>query len=189
MKKKIKTYRHKTAVNAVITVKVDGEDTLVKFTHGYLSPHRINGFISTPNEKLQKAIEAHSYYKDRFFLESVNGVKIEKEKDLSDIKKLEGEIELLTDKYETLLKTYNEEAAAHERLKLELGKKKAPVVEEKEEVVVEKVNPTVITVKNLQEAKEVLKGEPWNVPAKRMPNEKSIENRASELGVTIEINE
>jgi len=178
-----KTYRHRSATIAEITVQVDGSPVKVNFSHGYHYPKRVNGFINTEDKKLQKAIEEHSLYNDRFYLEKVNGEFLEKKAENPAEEELRKQYDLLKDKYETLLSEFNSLAAEHERLKLK-----------KDEEVIEPIKPestnitlTTIKVKNYQEAKEILKAEPYNVATNKMPSEKAILNRAAELFVAFEI--
>ena len=180
-----KTYKHNTATLAVINVVIDGENIEVKFQHGRISPSRVNGFFTTSDKVLQAAIEKHSHYKTKFILEKVNGVLLEEEADVKIVSAVERKLSLLQDKYDSLVKDFNDKSAELERTILKLSKKKnepkaaaKPIPDAKE---------SVIEVKNLQEAKEILKAEPYNIPAVKMPNPKAIENRAKELNVTIKL--
>ncbi len=186
---KQKLYRHKTATLAVIKVDFKGKVVPIKFKFGTRYPIKVSGFFITNDPKLQKAIEAHGGFNDTFFLEQVNGKMVHKEsKDTSVEDALRRELESLKMKYKNLLNDFNQEAAMVEKLKAQLPEAAPDTIKEK----VEEVKPEApkgelktINVANLQEAKALLKGEPFNVEAKRLPSQVAVINKAEALGINL----
>lgn len=191
---KSKQYRHKIFINTSISVKVGEGSRIVNFGKGTHYPRR-NGMVKVTDEKLMEAIEKHPDYNKTFFLEKVNG------KSIVDIVKDEGvDIKLrktlkeTEEKYNTLKDEYDTLMAENEILKIKLAKAEkeeakneptpdTPVDDNNGDGAGDPTEPKVIVVKNIQEAKEILKGEPYNVSGRSLTSETATINRAKEHNI------
>lgn len=184
---KSKIYRHKTFVSATIALKLGEEGFSANFKNGSVYPRK-NGFFKTNDPKIQDAIEKHPRYNIDFFLEKVNGKYIADAGKAESIDiSLKREYKELEAKYNKLIDDYNTLVAEHEVL-IQRGIKPTKKVEKPTKKVEKPAEtPKEIVVKNMQEAREILKGEPYNVPGNTMSGNTAINNRAKELGVEIKV--
>ena len=200
-KTKIKLYRHNRMIQANTTVTVKEEVIPIAFQNGTKYPQVVKGYYVTDNPDIQKALEALGGYKKDFILEQVNGKYLNEDddEDIPVIEKLRADLVKANEATQEAVEKYDSEAVLVEKLKLKIISKDEMITDLENQLTEiksaqeaqldsadsgnsSKDTPQVTEFNSLQEVRDILKAEPFNISGQSLNSEKAIENKAAELG-------
>lgn len=161
----LKKYKANNLQKLLTYVTIPGKGMVaVTFKPGY--GQNFDAMLLTTDKELQDALENSKDFNVLYRLEEVNNIYVKEYEALISIEESKKALDLKKD--ET---TPGVEGVIDQK-------------PDKEPEVIEGLK--VIKVKDIQEAKNILGAEPYNVPKIKIPNVTAISNRAAEFGLTFE---